>query len=212
MGYPAFTWTPAGSSTPRSVDFSAIKGWKRFEVQAAVDRAVTISRRRVPVTVVSDSFFQIEVEFEAFGPSDRAFYHSLWSWESFAMSGGVFSLAYDSSLNKATALTAPAADTATSLTVTSTTGFSAGDPVYLEDAYDSTIFTRGKVDSVASGTGISVLDALGVKLTAGSVFRHAEYFPYCYLLEDHSPFKERPAGEGVGMWDFKGTIVTVRSS
>lgn len=211
MSGPAIIWTPAGSSTPRTIDLSSV-GVKRFQPVRVFDKARSVTPSRIAVTLIHGAYWSFGLEFTGFDrANDRVLFSALRAFDSFALAGGIFAFTWNASLVTSTTLTSGALDTASAVVLTSTTGFANGHWVAYEDAFDPSVYSRGEVNVVTDGTHLTVKDALGVILSSTSTFRHEEYFQYCQLVEEKSPFVERDAaGDGAGLWDFKGTIETVK--
>jgi hypothetical protein len=214
MGYPTISWIPRGASTTQSLSCSAIAhSFSLLEGGVSVDRAQAFTKGGKTTAVVHDAWHQYTVEMEGFGPEKSSNYASwfswLTSWWSHASAGGTFSFALNSDKAAATTCTGSVAETATSLTAVSTSGFAANDWVFLESATDPTCNCRRRVTSISGGT-VSFATTIGQPLPTGSVLRHSEYFPSVVCLDDDAPFKERRGGKGANLWDLKMKIRTVR--
>ena len=210
MGYPAFSYYPRRSpSNLKTVSFS--RGWSLFECQSAIVRALAITHGRNSFAVVHGAYTTIEIETTPFSPSeDPTFFAQVWAWQSHALAGGIFSVAFDASLVSATTVGTQTAHNSTAIHVASTTGFAAGQWVAFEDVDDPTIHCRSLIASITDGDDLVINSEIGQVFNVGSVMRQAEYFPICRLMEVMTPFKEQKSDDGGG-FKFKGTIEAVRS-
>lgn len=210
MGVTRISFTPRGDSAV-NVDFWAPRGVSRFQGGPSAAGVLNVSRGGLAYKVTWDSWHEYELELRGVRPAARSlFFERMWAWWSHALSGGSFSLAMDSDQATSAIVTNGAAQGATALVVPSTSGFGGGDWVYLEDGIDPSRFTRAQLRVVGSGTTLTLVNGLPFTLAAGSIVRHAEYFPKCVTLSDVPPFRERDGDRGVGLWDLRLSLRTVR--
>ena len=208
MSAPRLAWTPSGESTQVTLDFP--HGLTRFQGLRDVDRALNVSIGGKVAAVVYDAFELYLVELRAVSrENDSTVFAKLTSWWAHAGRGGEFAFAMDATKTYDTTLSAAASQGDTSVSVTSTTGVSAGDWIVIEDADDPTKWERRKVSSVGTGS-LTLTDAVTWSFANGSTIRHAEYFPKCVVLDAKTPFTEREGGQGVHIWDLRFRMRAVR--
>ena len=212
MGSPPFSFAPRRStSQTKVVDFAPVLGVTLFTQQPTADRSVSITPGRRVVSLVHNIFTTIELEC---GPFDRAtepaFFRQLWNWSSHALAGGLFSFAFDYTKQGLTTTAAETDHDDETIQVVDSDDCEGGDPVVFVDVYEPTIYAFGTIESVPDSTHVVLEAEIGSVFLTGSVMRHAEYYPTCFLQEVKQPLTEQKASEGPG-WVFKGTFETVNS-
>ena len=208
MSDPRITWTPDGESSSVTLDFP--HGLTRLQGLRNVQRGLAVSASGVATSVVYDAWAEFLVELRAVSrESDPTAFAKLTAWWSHAARGGEFAFAVDSSKMSSTTLSAAASQGDTTVSVASTTGFSAGDWVVFEDDDDPTKWERHRISSVGTGT-LTIGAGLAWSYASGSPVRHAEYWPKCVCLETKSPLVEREAGRGAHLWDLRFRFRQVR--
>lgn len=210
MGVTRITYTPRGDS-PVVMDFWAQRGVNQFSGGVEYDGILHISRGGIPYRVSWDTWHQYRVELRGVKPAVRPlFFERVWAFWSHCLGGGSFSLALDSDLTGSATLPSGAAQNTLALTLSSSAGFGGGDWVFIEDAVDRTRFLRAQLRTVPNSSSLALMNPLSCSFSAGSVIRHAEFFPRCILLSNENPFTERDADRGAGVWDLKLVLRTVR--
>jgi hypothetical protein len=210
---PILIWTPRGSSTTKSVDFgSASCGLQRLKGFSDVNRKQSFTAGGKPFTVTHGVFNLYKVRVTPLGPYRSAAHRAIWSWLtswwSHASVGGTFTFSRNSTKLTSALTLASVAETATSISCTST-GFTADDWVWLEDAADPTKNCARQVASTTTGS-VAVADAVGSAFVTSSVIRHLDYFASCVCLDDEAPFNERDAGKGANLWDLEFIFRTAK--
>lgn len=215
MGYPVMGWTARdGGSKTASWAGIATNINKMAGGPFGGNRKLAITTGGKAFASISDVFRLYEIEMAGIRWSKsaawRTFFASLYGWWEHALAGGQFSFAYDSAKVGNTTIGATAHNDTVIDGIASTAAFAAGEWVYFEDATDPTKFARGRINTVDSGTQVTLYDQIGRVFSASSIMRAYEYLPTCVCLEDEFPLVEREGGKGVDTWDLKMRIRSVR--
>lgn len=120
-----------------------------------------------------------------------AAYRQMVAWWSWARQGNLFSLAQDSTRMAATTLASGHGAGSTGLDLTSTSGISAGDELFICNTAADNQFEIVKVDGL--GSPLPIVEPTLLAYPSGSLVRHADYFPSLISLDDK--FDPKPAGE-----------------
>ena len=202
-----FRWTPRGEAVNQTMTVN----WGEIQRQAPEfvgERMQSVSTGGTVVNVIRDAYFLYTLETN---PINRANSAGAWqritSFVAHAQTGGVFEYFYDFNNNLDTTLSSGVSAGATSLTLGSTTNLAVDDFIYIEDVDDPTKWELRKVTSL--GAPITIDQGVSWGFGAGSIVRHAEYFPKC--VATRITFEERRAGQGPNVWDFGVTFRTVRA-
>ena len=217
MGSPIFKWYPRDSpSNLKTWDFSSVtyNAVSALQGGRASDRVTSFTRSGVAVSVVHDNWDEYSIEIEGIRWNRSAawsrFFEQMNSWWEHAGAGGQFQFGVDSAKVSSTLLNGALAHNATVLVLDSTTGMSASDWLVAEDANDHSKWVRRQVNTVDSGTNVTLYAEIGRTLSDNSPVRHAEYFPALVCLDTTAPFIERPGGRGPYTFDFKARVRTAR--
>lgn len=213
MGLAKLQWFPRDSpANLKTVDFDTPKVYVReCNGYLDVDRVTSITSGGKAYTQVFDAWMDRELVLRGFGPDkNRAFFQSLTSWWEHASTGGQFAFSLDSAKMASTTLNGAVAHNATVIVVTSTTGFANGDMVFFEHAADPTKHATRTINTVDSGTQVTLYEEIGRAFVTASIMRHADYWPAMICLDDRSPILPRKAGEGGNLWDLRAHIRSVR--
>lgn len=206
MGAPVIKYYPRRSPSDLKTVTFPDGSWRKLDARYAIDGAQSVTHGRSSFAVMHGCYQLIELETNEFSREhDPAFFKQLRMWDSHALAGGLFQMAYDGSLVSSTTIATQTLHSTTALTVASSTGFLAGQWVAFEDATDQTIRGEGLISSIPDGTHITLTAAIDQIFVVGTTLRHIEYWPICRLIENKSPYSE---GDN-GLWKFKGTIETV---
>jgi len=206
------TWTPIshGSGT-RTLDLNGDAVLYEYKGFVRPDVSQSFSKGGKVVTRTFDAWHEYTVEFQRLGPTrDATQFNLLTAWWAHAMQGGEFTFATDSGDVTDTLMDGAHVTTTTAVSVDTTTGMEDGDWLYIEAADSPLFFERNKIDTVDSGTTLTLLYGLRYDYPDNSIVRHAEYLPRCVAVpKARPPFLEREAGKGIA-WDFDFTLRTVR--
>jgi hypothetical protein len=212
MGSTRITWTPishgSGTRTLNLGTHPILFKWQGFiEGDVARER----SKGGIEVTRAFDCWHEFKVEQEQVGPeNDAEMFNLLTAWSSHALRGGEFTFALDSDDVTDTLMNGAHATAVTSLTLDTTTGMEAGDWLYIEAEDSPFVYERNKVDTIDTGTTLTLLYGLRYDYPDNSIVRHADYLPVCKMIpQQKPPFFEREAGRGIA-WDLEFTLRTVR--
>ena len=210
-------FTPSGS-TEQDIEFDSTRGvLTRLVGHPVTDNITSVSTGGKAVSVVHDAWFEYQVDFQglqhptsASSAAQLAAWKRLRSWISHAFAGGEFKFSVDDTKEYVTTLSGAEADAQTVLAVTDSTGMTAHDFIYIEDATDPTKWENVKITTVDSSIQITT-GAITRDYVTASVVRHKEYFPACVLIGNKKPIlTERSAGKGVNIFDLRFKFRTVR--
>ena len=210
MGDTLIKYTPRGEATLLTLNCTtAFAGLRKFAGDFKSETSTSVTTGGNAYTQVLDAWIEYDVEFLRMQRSADV---SLWSeiarFVSHATQGGAFSFTLDDAYNESTTTTGAVAQGDTTLALTSTSGFAAGDVVYIEDADDPSRWECNEINNPATTT---VINGLMYSYPAGSIVRHFEHFPQCVVVGRKGvEFVERAAGQGSTVYDLTLQFRTVR--
>lgn len=200
-------WKPFGAVSTQTIDFASF-GLQRMQGGHESDRELTPTPAGRAVVIWHDSFDRYEIHCDAIHRIDNSLqFLQLNSFLPYAQAGGEFEFRGDGAKASATTLSTNAAEAATSLTVVSASGISAGDTIVVEHATDP----RSQLTMVTgppSGGTFNISPFLYSAMPSGSAVRHFQFFARCRA--DAASFVERDAGLGAHLWDFRMRFRTFR--
>lgn len=200
------TWIPFGASTAKTLDF-APWGIQRLSGGHEADREVVHTPAGRAVVQWIDSWDTYELHVDAIHRIDDANWIVFENLLPFLVAYGEFSFAADSNKDSETTLSAGAAEAASSISVVSTSGFSAGDTIMIEHVTDARQIMTAISGPPGGGT-MNISPLLYSPMPTGSKVRHFQYFPKCRA--EAASFTERDAGLGANLWDFRVRFRTFR--
>lgn len=214
----ALSFVPVSGGSTFTVDFETDLGLhlERFAGLFRSDGVRQRAQSGQQVTVVHEAWRVYEVRFNPVtwppaGNPEAGRLQWLHAWMSWAQRGGRFTFARDASKTSVTALNGAQSQNDTTWDVDDDAGFAEGDQVFVEDLDDPTVYEVGRVSTTPAANVVTTNSGAVNAYADGSLFRHAEYFPTCELLQmDDVGFLERDAGRGVSAFDFGFTFRTGR--
>jgi hypothetical protein len=120
-----------------------------------------------------------------------AAYRKMTAWWSWARQGNLFSLAYDSTRTASTTLASGHGAGSTGLDLASDSGINVGDELFICNTAADNQFEIVQVDG--TGSPLPLTDATLLTYPAGSLVRHADYYPSLICLDEK--FEPKPVGE-----------------
>ena len=143
-----------------------------------------------------------EIEITAIFSS--AVYRQLFGWWAWARQGKEFSFTMDTTKTGNTTLDDSAAAAQTTIPLTGTGDFSAGDICLIRAADNDDEFEVIVIDSVSAGVSVTAVSNLVYSYTSGDIFRHMDYWPDVISLDDtFNPKLLSLAGSGLYEHTFK---------
>jgi len=115
------------------------------------------------------------------GPLADTVERDLLTWQSWALEGNTYAVAFVSDNNLNTTLDGAAAAAQAVIPLTSTTNAAAGDMMILTDA-DRGFYEIIIIDSVSAGVSITATTNLKNSFASGDSCRHLHYLPSCHML------------------------------
>ncbi len=176
-----FTW-----DTTKTVDLLAGEGGApRQKLSQARSQNIGGSGTRETLCHYGDLVVVLDAYFTA------AAYRQLMGWWSWARQGQLFSVAYDTGRMSSTTLDGAHGATSTGLTLTSASGISDGDELWIQNLAADNQFEAVAVDG--SGSPLPIDRGLTYSYPSGSLVRHLDYFPSLISLDDD--FNPTPVGD-----------------
>jgi hypothetical protein len=181
-------------------------------LQPRTSAITTVAVSGLAVSDTQDAWFEYDLKVDAISVATMSTdFCRMMELVSHGNAGGQFALLVNDDAT-ATTLVTCCTQGDTVLEITSSTGLTAADTIYMEDASDPSKWQLAIVDSVDDGTHITLDSSTptGFAYTTLSTIRIWEYFPAC-IFRKPAAIKERGAGKGASIWDLRLQLRTVRS-
>ncbi len=163
------------------------------------------------VTIFSDTHDEFEVELEAISKTDDAdVFQKVMAWWTHAQQGVEFAFVLDAAKDGDETLTGAHTAGDTAVTISDTTDFAAGEWVRIISASNPGVISPVEIDSIDTGTTLTLERGIQFNHADGDVFRAVDYFPVCVYIGNKPPLTEREAGRGVNLWDLSFKFRSVR--
>jgi hypothetical protein len=216
MGEPFLRYVQIGESgSSTGIDLGTNLGIQKLAGNVRVDSASVDTEGGRRVTLTADVWHEFDLEVDAVSQVlNTNVWNHLHQFVGHVLAGGEFAFEYDSAKVANTTLSVAASRGNSTITVASASGISDGDWLYLENLDEPRKNQVVRVSGAPAGSVITITQFILVALPIGSVCRHWQYFPKCRIVEPidrNVSFVERPAGQGVSLWDFAMRFRTFRA-
>jgi hypothetical protein len=132
-----------------------------------------------------------EMEIDVYITEDL--YRDAVAWWAWARQGKTFAFANSASDTGNTTLASAASASDTSISVAAAAGFAASDTVLIRSATSDNNFELAKISAISAST-VTLTTGVHYAYTSGSIFRHADYWGSCIMLDTTFNPRQTDAG------------------